>query len=44
MYEELLKTLPPDAYGKTLLHLRSNTMWLQLQCVIGVQKMWGGGG
>ena len=40
MYEELVKTLPPDAYGKKLPNIRSNTVGSQLQCVIGVREMW----
>lgn len=40
MYEALVKTLPPDAYGKKLPNIRSNTVGSQLQCVIGVREMW----
>jgi uncharacterized damage-inducible protein DinB len=40
MYEELGRTLPPDAYGQKLPNIRSNTVGSQLQCVIGVREMW----
>ena len=40
MYEELAKTLPPDANAKKLPNIRSNTVGSQLQCVIGVREMW----
>lgn len=40
MYDALGQALPPDAYGKKLPNIRSNSVGSQLQCVIGVREMW----